>query len=596
MNAAVRPSASHAGRTSSLLALALFGAVAARLLLSDHAPNTTDAVFCLAFTALIAIPFRLDRPLVLPAPFGSAAVVAVAWLFSVALSWHPYLSWLSLSSALCALTAFLAVGALGQRGRGAALFGLLAGGALSSTTALVQRFVTWPDALARQEELGLDPSTVARLASGRPLGLTLSPDLMSALALAGAVAGLALFSSRNPLMKAGAAALGVLSLAGLVVSQSAGGGLAAGVWLASWALIVVVRGLRGPAALFAVASALVVPVVLLLSLGRGLEQLTRSAGERVLNWQIGFDALLSSPVGGVGFGRFSAAYLGARTPDANVTRYAHSFFVQTLVEGGVLFGGLVLLVLLGGLLVLVRARVRGRPDRSRDVVLAGVVALLARAAYDYDLQVASTATAFAVLLGVAWVDAQKDGPVLAEGVVPATARRRTTLANGLLAFLLAFGVSTTALGVWRDAALGPFARGSDASTDDVDRLARYLARAPGDPHADALMARLLTGALLRCGSECDEAEARAHTFLDEERRSPPSHVAILEAVLAYRADDRAAMESAFERALAADPGSPEAHGLRVRFAREHGDPRLPAYEAEAQRWLPPAGSVSPRGR
>lgn len=586
---------SGGSRAFSLLALLLFGLVAARLVIADHPPNPSDAFFCLAFTVVVALAFRLDRPVALPAPFGSAALLTFALLGSTAGSWHPYVSWLSLPTALGAIAAFLAVTALRRSARQPALFAVLVGAAFSSGAAVVQRFITWPDALARQEELGLGPLEVERLESARPLGLSLSPDLMGSLALAGAVAGIALSSSRNLLVKVPAILLGGLCVVALALSRSAGAALAAGVFIALWAFIVVVRGLRGPAALAAVGAAITVPAVLVAAFGRGLDQLSRSAGERLANWQVGFDALLEQPFTGVGFARFAPAYLAERTPDTNITLYAHSHFVQSLVEGGVLLGGLLSAVPLLGVLVLLLKRVSGRPDRSRDVVLAGVGALLLRAAYDYDLQIAANATCFAVLLAVAWVDAQKEGPVFTEGVLPATARRRTWLASVLLLSLLVAAGSAAALSTWRDEVLAPFAAGQPPTAAEVERLRDYLARAPSDPRADVVMARLLTGTLLRCGADCGEAESRARAFLDEERAHPPAAVPILEAVLAARANDVETMERAFAEALAIDPGSPDAHGLRLRFARERGDPRAVKYEREAERWKV-SERLKPRGR
>ncbi len=580
----------RSSRAFGLLALALFGLVSARLLHSDHAPDPVDALFGLGFLVVVGLALRLDRPLVLPAPFGPAAMIALALLASAALSWHPLVSLLSLSAPFCALAAFLAVTALGASGRRAALAAVLTGGALSSLTAAVQRFITWPDAIARHDELGLSARQVATLVDGRPFGLTLSPDLMAALALAGIVAGLALASSRGATArsawwKAGALAPTLVCALGLVLSRSAGGALAAGVLFAVYFFVVVVRGLRGPAALLALFGALVVPVLLVVGLGRGVPQLLRSAGERLDNWRVGLDVLAHHLWTGVGFGRFAPAYLAERSADTNVTRYAHSFVVQTLVEGGVLFGAALSLVVVGGALLLLRSRLSGRPDRSRDVVLAGVFALLARAAYDYDLQIAATASSFAVLLGVAWVDAQRDGPVLAEGALPATARRRTALASLVLVLLLLVAASGAVIGNWRAAALEPFTLGNVIEPRDVERVRAYAARMTSDPHAAVIEARLLRGALASCRAEqCATAVQHTRTFLDVERAHPPADVAVLAALLAHRLGDEAGVTRALNQALAIDPGSPEAHRLRLRIASETNDPRLPEYQQAAELW------------
>lgn len=562
----------------------LFGLVAARLTHSDHPPDVADAFLTMAFLVVVVAALAVDRPVALRAPFGVVALLGGLLLATVPGSLHPWLSLLSVPEALCALAALLAVTAIGQSARTPALLGLLFGAALSSVTAIVQRFVTWPDALSRREELGLTKAHVDRLVEGRPLGLTLSPDLMSALALCGIVAALALSSSKNALVKRGALLLSVPCLVGLALSRSAGGALAAGLFFAVWALIVVLRGLRGPAALVVLVVALALPVSLVALLGRGMEQLGRSAQERLLNWQVGLDVLERHLLSGVGFGRFSTAYLSARPPEGNVTRYAHSFPVQTLVEGGLLFGGVSLIVIVIVVLSLLRARLTGTPDRSRDVVLAGVLALFARATYDYDLQIGATATALAVLVGVAILDARREGFVLSESVVPTTARRRTALASFTLGGLLVVAVTAAGAGLYREAALTPFTRGHQPTQEDLARLRAYGDRFPADPHVATVEARILLSALERCADDCASLEQEARELIEEEREHAPPELFVLTGVLARRGGDRQGAERALTRALEEDPGYPPAHRLRIAWAQEDDDERLARYEHDARRW------------
>jgi hypothetical protein len=576
-----------------LLTLLVACLVLARAITAAHAPASADAFFAAGFGALAATALALDREAVLRAPFGVAAVLLLAVGSSWLSSWHPVLTALCLPAAVGAVAAMLAVCAAGtasRDARGAALLGVALAGALSSLAAGVQRFVTWPDALARAEELELRLDQLSLLHAGRPGGLSLSPDLMGSLALAGAVAGLALFQrSRSLPLRGGAGLLVAMAMGGILLSRSAGVGLALGIFFGARVLIAVARGMRGPLAFLLVSLSAALPLAAMLLLGRGTERLFGSAHERLLNWEVALNAFWETPLWGVGFGRFAAAYASHRVPEANVTRYAHSAPLELLVELGALAGGLVLLVVAVALLLLLRARIKGRADASRDVVLAGLCALLARACYDYDLSAGPNAAVLGVLFGVAWLDARREAFVMTAQALPGLVRRRTLLAVALLGAVMLGSLAAAATLLARESVLEPF-RGGGASAEEVLALFRLAAMLPGEPQVMAAAAAIRGRELSACAERCEGLEQKAAALVRSLPPRPPPDAWLLRAQLAARRGDHPAVDEAFARALAHDPGHARGLDLRVRWAREVAHPRLAAFEDEARRWglaLPP---------
>jgi hypothetical protein len=514
---------------SSALALVAGGVVALRIASTGHAPVAVDGV--LAFVACVLVAG------VAPAWWPRVALpVVIAAAASVGTSREPWLSFLSLSLVIGAV-AFLALGAA-RALRDGVVAGLVAGGVVHASVALAQRFVLWPDALARREELQLSPAVVERLTSQRPLGVSLSPDLGSALALAAAVAALAVVvdATRARNVRALAAAALVPTTGAILASRSFGTAVAVGVAVV---VVVVARrawpllgGLAVCGALAGVAAA-----------ARGWNAVVVSANERLWNWRVGWDAFVDAPATGHGLLRFAAAYAERRGPEANITRYAHSAPVQVLAETGVVGAlGLVVAAVVVGPRV---ARALRSPGASPAIVAGGAVALLARALIDYDLHVGQTAMILAVVTGLA----ASSAPGVLDDDPASTSTswsRPTAVGLGALAAVL------SALLVWRDAA----GAGSMLARVDLDVALRVAV------------------------DEVDPAARRALLAPFVDTVPAAAVVAARAALEAGDVDDALAL---LERARARDPSLPAVHQLLVALARRgHGD--VEARLAEARRW------------
>jgi O-antigen ligase len=102
------------------------------------------------------------------------------------------------------------------------------------------------------------------------------------------------------------------------------------------------------AAVLALAGAAAAVGLAVAAAARGSQALQVSAGERLENWRVALDAFVDAPLFGHGLFRFAPAYLERRTPDDNITRYAHSLPLQWLAETGVagVIGGVVAAVVI----------------------------------------------------------------------------------------------------------------------------------------------------------------------------------------------------------------------------------------------------------
>jgi hypothetical protein len=409
---------------------------------------------------------------------------------------------------------------------------------------------------------------IARLTSLRPIGLSLSPDLFGALCTAGLVASIAFASlfvshARARAAFSSAVVLGGLSLGGIVLSHSFGTALAliGGVAVAALAgapkarvLVVGALGIGGVGIAGAVAM-------------RGAAALSHSAGERLANWEAAVRVFAAHPLTGVGYARFAPAYLEARTPDSNITRYAHSFVLQQASETG-----LVGLTALGAALFLLgRAifeRLRTEKDLTDVVLVGGAAALLLRCCIDYDGQIAQTATILFVLLGLL--------VPTREGTPRAPIFSLASLLVGLGAGAVYGQLSA------REVALAPFTGlAMPFTSDDVEALATYHARDFGDPDAALVTAKLAIGSALACEDDCtqrfDEARAAVAPLLARAHGGPAAFV--MAGALARHRGAQDEVLAATAGALLRDPGNREAHRLRVTTTRDPRDVE------EARRWL-----------
>lgn len=531
--------------------LACAGLVVVRMALGAHAPAAVDAHACLAALAL-ALVSRAPRAAIITASLVVAGVVA-----SIVTSWDPWISLLALPAAI-GPAAFFVLAASGSC-RQAFLAGVGVGGALNAVAALIQRVYTWPDALRRMDELGLDAAAVQRLSEARPLGLSVSPDLAGGLCLAGAFCALALaLEVKDRRQRLALVALAACSASGLLLVRSFGTALAlvAGVGACALAfalgrsrkLGVIVAGVGAGAGALALGVAFAV---------RGADALARSAGERLLNWESAVALFVDHPVLGVGYMRFPAGYLLTREPGSNLTRYAHSTPLEHLAETGLVGGVLAA----AALVVAARAIWTRRATLGNaDVILLGAAAAAAvRLVVDYDGHVAQSASVVAVVTGL----------LLAEGE-PAPApplQRRVTAALALLSLALVFLLGA------RQSLLE---NALDASDDTP--LESWVRTFPFDVEPRLALGKRAVDALSACTQQepCALARARALEALDPAcaRAHPPSAAFLLRARARLPAPDlpgdvAAALADA-DRALAVDPGNAGAHQLGIALARAQG--------------------------
>ncbi|MEE9606242.1 MAG: O-antigen ligase family protein [Myxococcota bacterium] len=228
----------------------------------------------------------------------------------------------------------------------------------------------------------------------------------------------------------------LLSGAGMAISGSRGGGLAAAA--AVGALVALVRAPRrlGAPVVTAALAAVGIALATLPAARPGLIPAARDASESSMGirWQVyevaAHSALDAAPLG-VGLGGFAAAFATHRPADLPYApRFAHNEFLHGAVELGAPF-----LLALGATGVLVLRRVlRGR-ERPRALASwggsAAIVAIAAHSLVDFTLHVPAIALAGAAAGGLAWGAA---GRVSAGG--RCASQRATQVALSALAAVL----------------------------------------------------------------------------------------------------------------------------------------------------------------
>lgn len=561
--------------------------LALRLITTGHSPDARDAWLAALLAAVGASAARhpaatLPRRLL----WALAAFVGVA-LVSSGLSLAPYLSWLASPTLWTPLVVFLGILAVGAPARQLVLGAIALAGTSSALVGAYQVGVAWPALATSAGAAELPPALLSRLQGGRALGLSLSPDLGGALALGGlaACATLALDARKRSdprwrLLLVGAALCGV----GVVLSRSAGvalaGALAGMVWallrigprLSSVAgprraLVWAALGLGGAGAGGAAVG----------TLGRGFEALAHSADERLWNWAVAWDAFGASPLVGHGVGRFASAYAHHQLPGANITRYAHSLPLHTLVELG-MAGVCAALLCVGGMLHWRVPQLRRQAqDPARLPLLAGCAALWCRCAYDYDAQIAQGAALLAALSALS-LSPPDDEERLHEGGVP--------LRVPLMALALLCSASAVP-SLWREAVWPEVRSSSYVPAEASSALRRYAQVFPGDEHAAVLLLQMDLSAALACESGC-EARFRALEARVLERCAAPGAPPPFWAAAVRLAAGRGAMNEARTRldaALRATPGDPSLRALDVALAEQRG--RADPARQEALRWMSP---------
>lgn len=532
-----------------------------RMCLTAHAPSFVDAHACLAALAL-AFVAGAARPAQI-----AAALLTVGLVSSVPGSWDPWISLLALPAVLGPIALFLLASSGSCRSALLAAIGI--GGALNAVAAFVQKFITWPSALARMNELGLDPAQAARLAGARPIGLSLSPDLAGGLCLAGALCAAALAvemaarapalatsvtptgnaapSGRPTWLPAALGATAAVSASGLLMVRSFGCALALVVGIAVSALLLAARRGQRQALIVAGAGFVVAGLALVIAVAaRGADALARSAGERSENWRAALEVFSDAPLFGVGLMRFGNAYLGVRGPEANVTRYAHSGPLQLLAETGLV--GAALTAVAFALIVRALWQRRASLSTSDRIVAGAAAALTVRACIDYDLHVSQSASVFAVLLGLLIA---RDDPA------PADRNQRRALAALAMVALALVAV----LGV-RQGAL---------ESEDRSTLASYIDVLPFDAEPRIALAAQAVDALVICNDHASCVAARETVFAVLEplcaRRHPPPVALVLRARAHASIGHLNEALADSDAALTIDRGSGPAHQLGVAVAR-----------------------------
>jgi hypothetical protein len=143
------------------------------------------------------------------------------------------------------------------------------------------------------------------------------------------------------------------------------------------------------------------------------------------------------PVAGVGFHGFGSA-ASAATPGQPHSAFAHDVWLQSLAEGGTLFGGPVLLGTVLALLGLgrrFRAELASRGDPHAVVAVAAVLLLGAHSAVDFDMSYPALTAMVAVVLALA----------LSRDTTGSAGERRPATRVGVPARLAALALTVLAL-------------------------------------------------------------------------------------------------------------------------------------------------------
>jgi O-antigen ligase len=524
-----------------------------RMCFPAHAPSLFDTHAALTAVAL-AFVAAAARPALL-----AGALVMTGAVLSIPLSWDPWLSFLALPAVLGTVGFFLLASTGSNKTVLLAAAGI--GGAINAVAAVVQKTITWPSKLAELQASGIaSPADIAMLSHGRPIGMSLSPDLAGGMCIAGAFCAFALaLDTQDKRARTALLALSAVSASSLVVVRSFGSALAlvagdvgvALLWSASSKRAALAGGALGVVA-FAVAV-----------VTRGVDAITTSAGERIANWRTAVDVFFDAPVFGVGLMRFGAAYLEHRPPDANITRYAHSGPLQILAETGLVGGALAL----AALVVVVRVLWARRATlTASDRVLVGAAAAVGvRACIDYDLHVAQSASVAAVVVGLLLARADP---------APAERTQRRALAVGAVVAL----VLVVVLG-WREGAL---------ESEDDAAIAAYVDKVPVDAEPRIALAARAVDALVICTADDGCAAARTQVFalLDPlcERRHPSAVALVLRARAKIAAGHLQAALADIDQALTVDPGNAAAHKDGVMLANTLRTPDAVERAERARTW------------
>jgi len=210
-----------------------------------------------------------------------------------------------------------------------------------------------------------------------PLGYANALGGLAAIGLAAAVVCV-----RHPRLRLVAPALAGLLLLTLVLTESRGGWLAA---LAGTAVAVPLAwGRRRLAVSVAAVAGIALALALALPAGSLVDDAAARGGDRAWYWHVAWQEAAAAPVAGRGAGTFELAWLEEQPIPASV-RDAHSLYLETLAELGVVGLGLLVLALAPPLLVAFRG--------ASAAAAGGYVAFLFHAGVDWDWEMPAVTVA-----------------------------------------------------------------------------------------------------------------------------------------------------------------------------------------------------------
>jgi hypothetical protein len=141
---------------------------------------------------------------------------------------------------------------------------------------------------------------------------------------------------------------------------------------------------------------------------RTAERLTRVETNRGHYWRVAWDAFERHPVNGIGTGSFVVEWTRERGKD-QYARDAHSLYVETLAELGIV-GGLLLLAFLGTLGAATVRAARDAPQDATAALAAGVVAaFVVHAGLDWDWEMPSVVLVPLILGAAAFYRREQPG-------------------------------------------------------------------------------------------------------------------------------------------------------------------------------------------
>ena len=129
------------------------------------------------------------------------------------------------------------------------------------------------------------------------------------------------------------------------------------------------------------------------------ERLTDPGNGRLPLWEAAVDIYDTQKLHGSGAGTYQVHYPKYRTERGYVTD-AHSLYVQSLSELGIV-GFVLILVVVGGMLVGLALRIRGRDRPLYAALFAVVLAWAIHQAFDWDWQMPAVTLAVFILAGLA---------------------------------------------------------------------------------------------------------------------------------------------------------------------------------------------------